>query len=464
MKPVLTALTTLILALSGAAEAGAETLILRNVRLAAPGAVETAPLSRIVIDGDRIVAVEPEHEGAVAGAVIDGAGAWASPGLWDAHIHALGDAEAAVARTLPLLVAHGVTGVRDMGAVPEKIVEVRARLAADPALARPRLYVSGPLLDGQALPWYGDLPLVLKTPEEVPPALARLKAQGMDFLKIYSGLKPEVLDAIGAEAGRLGLPTAGHVTLSAGLSGAARIGQRSVEHLSVSTFLECLPDDPGFFNRWVGSAFQSGYDALWDLELDFDRRADWARCDTKLGELAAAGTAFTPTLGMVFLDRAHTDMDALQWAEPRARDWCLQNLERVETADPARRAQAYDLYRRMLARVREAGLTILAGTDAPNFCLVAGSSLLVELELLVESGLTPAEAVEAATVAPARLMGRSADIGRVAPGFVADVLLTRANPYADVRAYRDLQWVVAAGRAHDAAALAAMKRAAVVAD
>lgn len=464
MKPIQTALLTLMLALSAAASVAAETLTLRNVRLAAAGADATAPLSRIVIDGDRIVTVEPEREGPVAGAVIDAAGAWASPGLWDAHIHALGDPDAALARTLPLLVAHGVTGIRDMGSVPEKIVEVRARLAADPALVRPRLYVSGPLLDGQALPWYGDLPLVLKTPEEVPPALARLKAQGMDFLKIYSGLKPEVLEAIGAEARRQGLPTAGHVTLTSGLSGAAGIGQRSVEHLSVSTFLECLPDDPGFFDRWVGSAFRSGYDTLWDLELGFEDRADWTLCGARLEALAAVGTAFTPTLGMVFLDQAHTDMGALAWAEPRARDWCLQNLERVEAADPARRARAYDLYHRMLARARAAGLPVLAGTDAPNFCLVAGPSLLRELELLVAAGLTDAEAVDAATVAPARLMGRSADMGRVAPGFVADVLLTRANPYADVRAYRDLQWVVAAGRAHDAAELAAIKRAAVVAD
>lgn len=445
------------LVIAGVTPAAAQTLTIRNVRVVSPEDGVIGPLSRIRLEGDRIVAVEPESSGPVAGDSLDGAGAFATPGLWDMHVHALSDPQVAVERTLPLLISHGVTGIRDMGSVVPGIISTRARLAADPALPRPRLYVSGPLLDGQALPWYGDLPLVLETPEEVVPAIAGLKAQGMDFLKLYSGLAPAVLDAIAVEARIAGLPTAGHVTLAGGMAAAARIGQGSVEHLSVATFLDCLPHDPGFFDRWVVSRFEGSYDAYWGHILDFEARADWALCDARFGDLAAAGTAFTPTLVMEFLDRERTDPAALAWLDPRSREWCELNLQRADAGDPGRKAAVYGFYVRTLARMRTAGIRVVAGSDAPNFCLAPGASLHAELERLVEAGLTPAEAVAAATTEPARLMGRSHDLGRIAPGYAADIVLTPGNPLEDVGAFRSLQAVIAAGRVHDSAALSRMR-------
>ncbi|HZV84502.1 MAG TPA: amidohydrolase family protein, partial [Brevundimonas sp.] len=393
--------------------------------------------------------------------VIDGGGGFASPGLWDMHIHALSDPDAATGRVLPLLISHGVTGIRDMGSLVPGITATRARLADDPALPRPRLYVSGPLLDGQALPWYGELPLVLKTPAEVGPAVDRLKSDGMDFLKIYSGLAPEVMTAIASEARRAGLPTAGHITLEGGMAAAAASGQTTFEHLSIATFLECLPGDPGFFDRWVASRFDQGYDAYWDLILDFDRRADWAACDARFRDLAAAGVVFTPTLVMEFLDREGTDLPALGWLEPRSRGWCETNLGQVDAADPARRAAVYAFYRRAFDRMRAAGIRVTTGSDSPNFCLAPGSSLLLELERLVELGLTPAEAIAASTSEAARVMGRAGDLGRIAPGYGADIVVTPADPLQDIRAFRDLSLVIAAGKVHGRPAMARMRQAAV---
>lgn len=454
--PILTLICAFLLT---ATPADAEPLILRNVRIASdtPG-----PLSRIRIEGDRIMSIEPESDAAITGQIVDGEGAYASAGLWDMHIHALSDPDAATQRVLPLLISYGVTGIRDMGSLVPGIVETRARLAADPSLPRPRLFVSGPLLDGQALPWYGDLPLVLDTPQAVAPAVQQLQAAEMDFLKVYSGLKSEVLEAIAAEAHRLDLPFAGHVTIASGLAGAARLGQSSIEHLSVATFLECLPDDPGFFDRWVRSRFEVGYDAYWEESLSFEARADWTLCEARLRDLAGAGSAFTPTLVMEFLDRERTDLDALAYLETGSREWCELNLQRVDAASASRRAEMYAAYVRLLDRVRAAGLPILAGSDAPNFCLAPGSSLLGELERLVEAGMTDAEAIEAATTGPALAMGRADDLGRLAPGFAADIVLTPSNPFEDVRAYRDIRLVVAAGRVHDAEALRAMRQSAVI--
>lgn len=458
LSTVIGCLSAVGLAIFGAGEVAAETVTLRNVHVVSPEQGSVSGLSRVVFQDDRILSVEPESPAPVEGRQIDGDGGYVTPGLWDMHIHVLGDPTVATVRALPQLLSFGITGVRDMGSVVPGIVETRRRLAADQTLPRPRLYVSGPLLDGQALPWYGDLPLVLKTPEEVGPALASLKAQGMDFFKVYGGLSPEVLQAVGEEARRLDMPVAGHITLTGGMAAAARIGQRGFEHLSIATLVECLPGEPEFFDRWVGSRFQQGYDAYWDISLDFAARADWATCEARFRDLAEAGSAFTPTLVMEFLDRERTSAEALALLPADQKAWCERNLDMVDAADRTRRDRYYAFLRQTFDRMRAADLRVVAGSDASNFCLAPGESLLSELDRLVELGLTPAEAVAAATTEAARLMDRSDDLGRISRGYRADILLTRDNPLNSVRALRALDLVVAAGRLYDQAALAAMRR------
>ena len=140
----------------------------------------------VVILDDQIVAVVPDVDIRISEqAQVIRDVAYVMPGLWDMHAHALTDADDAIERILPLFIANGVIGIRDMGSVVPSIQEVRQRLSDNRQLVAPHLYVSGPLLDGAKLPWYGDLPLVLKTPEEVQTKLPELIEQGMDFLKIY---------------------------------------------------------------------------------------------------------------------------------------------------------------------------------------------------------------------------------------------------------------------------------------
>lgn len=432
--------------------ASAQDLTLRHARIVDVETGRIGPPSRITITGERIVGVEPESDRPVTGLTLDLEGLWVTPGLWDSHVHALSDPDDALERALPLFVAHGVTSVRDMGSLLPGIREVRARLTANPETPAPRLMVSGPLLDGQALPWYGDLPRVITTPAEAEAAVLDLKTEGMDFLKVYEGLAPPVLDHLSLVAHREGLPLAGHATRQGGLSGAVTARQATVEHLSVATLTECLPSDPDFFDRWVAARFQEGYDAHWGHILDFAARADWALCDRLFAEMVSADVAFTPTLVMEFLDRDRVDEASLVWTAPPAANWCQTNLNGVAAASPELKAQVYAFYASTLAHMRRQGVQILAGSDTPNFCNTPGASLIWELERLVEVGLTPAEALASATIVPARLLARP-DRGRVAPGFVADLVVVAVNPLEDISTFRRPQAVVAAGRMYDRAAL-----------
>ncbi|MBT8478338.1 MAG: amidohydrolase family protein, partial [Gemmatimonadetes bacterium] len=122
----------------------------------------------VVISGDRIIAVEPTDPRRLAPDTrrVQGNGAFVLPGFVDMHVHALSSTEDALQRTFPLLVANGVTTVRDMGSELSILTEVRARLESESGRIAPRLLAAGPLLDGTRKPWYGELPLILETPEE----------------------------------------------------------------------------------------------------------------------------------------------------------------------------------------------------------------------------------------------------------------------------------------------------------
>jgi imidazolonepropionase-like amidohydrolase len=455
IRPVIAAV---VAALTTTAPASAQTLAITHVGVVDVERGETLTDRTILIDGDRIVAVQAASDPVPSGVrSIDGTGRRALPGLIDMHVHALSDPNDAVARGLPLFVAYGVTTVRDMGSMPAGIVETRRRLEADPSLTTPRLIASGPLLDGQKLQWYGDLQQVITGPAEVPAALAALQDQGIDFFKVYGSLSAEVLAAIGREASALGMPVAGHLTRAGGLEAAAAIGQRTLEHQSADTFMSCTADPDAFFGRFIQAKFTDGYTAYWTLVGEADQSIDWTECEAGLAALGRTGAYFTPTLGMEMNDRSRVDPVMIAYLPAGSRGWCEEQLGRMDRGAPAAMASAYAWQIRTMARVRAAGLRVLAGTDTQNNCLAPGLSLHGELERLVEVGLTPSEALAAATTTAAAALDRSGELGVIAPGAAADIVLLGADPLADIRATRAIEAVIVGGRVLDEAALTALR-------
>ena len=419
----------------------------------------------VVIAGERILSVAPSepHRIPAEAVTIDMEGRYVIPGLVDTHVHVLSNAEDAIQRTFPLLVANGVTSVRDMGSEMSGLLDVRSRLAADSGAVAPHLAAGGPLLDGTRKPWYGDLPLVLENPSEVPAALADLESRGVDFFKVYDDLAPEVYRAIAREARNLGMDFGGHLPRRVSLVDAIGAGQRTVEHFGFSTVKDCVDDPDAWFRRSITAKFETGYDAYFRLVQSHWDQVDWRECAVTMEALGKSGAALVPTLDMELNDRTRIDTTAVAYMLPASRQWCGSLLGEIDTAADPLRESAYASYLAAFRRLQESGVTILAGSDTPNNCLAAGFSLHWELGLLVESGLTPYQALRAATTSAVAAVSPDRRAGVIAPGFEADLVVLADNPLEDIDRTRDIRGVILDGHWLDRERLDALLRQARVA-
>ena len=413
---------------------------------------------------DRILAVD---SGAVAPPpgtrVIDGGGAYVIPGLWDMHVHAARAGRAP--RFWPLFLAHGVTGIRETGSFSDSLVYWRAAARRDPAAA-PRVVWSSPMLDGEP-PLY-DHAIRIATREQARVAVAAMDSLDFDYLKIYSGLSRESFLAIADEARRRRIPIAGEVPNGVAPREAAEAGLRSFEHLW-NLFEWCVPGAPALRDSLAAldrrdapaAERQPVQERQWRRWLE---GYDAACADTLARDLRRTDTWQVPTL---VINRSYSFPDST-WgsADERAStpaamvaEWEAGRQELLAeygalgaAAWRARWQHEHDMLRRMHA----AGVGIMAGSDASDEPFVyPGAGLHEELALLVASGLTTLQALQAATRNPARFLGADT-LGAVASGRVADLVLLDANPLADIRNTARIRAVVHRGRYLDRSALDAL--------
>ncbi len=412
----------------------------------------------VVISGDRIIAVEPTDPRRLPPdiRVIQGNDAYVLPGFTDMHVHVMSSTKDALERTFPLLVANGITTVRDMGSELPILKEVRARLKAEPEQIAPRLLAAGPLLDGTRKPWYGKLPLILQTPDEAREQLPRLRQAGVDFFKVYDDLDPATYAAITADAKTSGLHFAGHVPDRVSILDAVEAGQRTIEHLGLATVKDCVDDPDAWFERAINAKFQEGYDSYYGIMFEHWVSVDWSRCATVLAALSQPTVYFTPTLDMELNDRSRIDTSTVRYMSSRSQAWCNQLLDKIEAADPVLRERVFEQYLVAFRKIHEAGAQLLVGTDTPNNCVVAGFSFHGELALLHEAGLTPVEALRAATIDAALALDRGDIAGLVEVGREADLVLLERNPIEEVTNTRTVVSVVLRGRWLDREDLDAM--------
>ena len=427
----------------------------------------------VVVAGGRIAAVGPSAAVIVpAGArVVEGAGKTLIPGLWDMHVHC------ADRRSLGLFLANGVTGVRVMWGNPSFGFPMGPyhfnwrRDVAEGRLLGPRLVVASNILDGPRPIWPGSIGL--KSAEEGRKAVRDAKAAGADFVKVYSLLPEDIYMAIADESKKVGIPYVGHVPSTVDAAEASAAGQRSMEHL-YGVLAGCTGDPAGLARLWAGAS--KGSSEMATLRPAVSAVNRFAR-ETYSPEAAARlfrtfkanGTHQCPTLtvlrsigSMDDPSRAKDDrlkyvdaMTKLRW-DPRAdfRFAAMTKADRDDLATSYRRAL------RLVGDLDRAGVPILAGTDELNPYIYPGFSLHDELSLLVEAGLSPMGAIQAATLNPARFFGRERDMGTVEAGKLADLVLLDADPLADIRNTTKIRAVVADGKLLDRASLDAMLAAA----
>ena len=377
---------------------------------------------------------------------VDGRGKYLLPGLADMHTHLFSDddfPDELAADELALMLANGVTTVRLMIGTPEHLA-LRRRVVAGELLG-PALYVASPQLAGRAYGGGAFNGRAVKTPAEARAAVRDFRAAGYDFIKLTTDITPEVYDAVTAEARAAGLRVVGHVDTRVGLRRALAAGQQ-IEHLD--SYMEAvLKDDAG--------AKPSVSDVgVW-------RKPNWETLDhvddRKVEEVArataAAGVYTCPTLTFFKLNFAVEPVEAevrarpdYQFFPPHLRESRHAAHKRFWTGPPsAERRRRYQSVRdRLVKAIHEAGGKIMAGSDTPELFLLYGFTLHRELRSLVEAGLSPYAALEAATRNPAEFL--RARSGVVARGRSADLLLLEANPLESISHTERRVGVMARGR------------------
>jgi imidazolonepropionase-like amidohydrolase len=435
-------------------------LVILHATVIDPGAASSSPDRAVVVQGHRItevVAADGFHVPHGA-RIIDATGQFLIPGLWDMHVHSAFGNWFPGGRDviLPLFIANGVTGVRDMGGDLPVLLGWRAAISAG-TLVGPRMIVAGPMLDGylpdgKSLRFPSSVPVT--SPADAVAAVQSLAAQHVDFIKVQTEVPRDAYVAAAAEAHRLGLPIVGHVPSRVRASEAIDAGQKSIEHL-MGLFEGCSTQEDRFIH---------GTGNMQLLLSSYDPQ----RCEALLQRLAKAQVWQCPTLawqkGETLLDLLDQDHQPLARYVPMA--WRTGSWHRFTEQimvdirkDPLERRREY-WHRNltMTGALHRAGVPILAGTDAaPGVFVVPGFSLHDELGEMVAAGLTPIEALQTATSNPARFFGRS-DMGRVAPGTVADLVLLAADPTIDIHNTTTVRAVVADGRLYDRAALDGLLR------
>ncbi|MEQ8991762.1 MAG: amidohydrolase family protein, partial [Pseudomonadales bacterium] len=415
-------------------------LIIDNVTVIDP-VTGSAPGQRVVIEGDRIVAVSTMAEPAPpAATVIDGTGRFLIPGLWDMHVHFLYD-EALTAAMPALFLRYGVTSVRDTGGDMARLADLRREIRASGQPA-PRIFLSGPLLDGRFVVYDGGDPdrpplgIDVSAAAVAEQRVAALAAAGADFIKIYELVSPEVFQALVDAARARDLPIAAHVPLTLTADEAGSLVD-SMEHLR-NVELACAAGwaDLLAARRARISGFEEGRGFDLRAELHAGQRLpaiadyDAERCDRVLAALR--DTIQVPTLRLNAFDLARPyrrdDWDAALADLPAAvaASWSEAVAAHRADADVDLTFAEWSLF--LVGRMQQAGVPIGAGTDTPITQAIPGYSLHTELALLVESGLTPLEALRAATVMPARFFDLEETMGRIAPGMTADLVLLDADP------------------------------------
>jgi imidazolonepropionase-like amidohydrolase len=375
--------------------------------------------------------------------VVDVAGRWIIPGLIDSHVHA-------ERWTLRGFLAYGVTSVRDAGGLQDSVIFLRDDIASGTAEG-PRLFIAGAMIDGTPAVWPGAT--AVRTPADARRAVGNRVLIDATHLKVYTKIDRRLLEPLMDEARALETPVAAHLGKVDALT-AARLGVRSLEHAS-GVVEAALPNPTPLY------AAHDDFFGGWNAEERAWARLDSARLDGLARRLVEAGVAIVPTLALHEAWSRMGDSSFVQATDVSAMPagavaaWNVPDLVRRAGITPADFAAfrqsrpAQDLFVRLFLR---AGGLVAAGSDAPNQLLPPGASLHSELRLLVAAGLTPDQALLAATRDAARLIGVDS-IGVLRPGAVADFVVLTADPLSDITNVGAMQQVVSAGYPYDPAAL-----------
>jgi len=382
--------------------------------------------------------------------IVDGRGLFVIPGLWDMHVHFT-----EVARTFPMFIANGVTGVRNVGGDLDQLLKWRADVAAEKLLG-PRIVTCGPIIDGPDPAAHGPT-IVVANAAEARKAVDDLKRRGADCIKVYDRLPREAYFAIIDEARKKKIPVVGHVPLSITSLEASNAGQVSVEHLgTIFEGASTLGADLFKEDRAAGpvkdpSEFPRRIARRGTLMLD---TYDPQKASEIFKAFVKNGTWQVPTLetkwAQTFIDDLFSkEDDRLKYIPAADRQWWSPQknfFARYRTPEYIiYKKRLFERELQLVGDMHRAGVRFMTGTDLSGAYVFAGFSVHHEMELLVLAGLTPLEALQAATKNPAIFLGEEKTSGTVEAGKVANLVLLEANPLDNIHNTQRINAVIVKG-------------------
>ncbi|HYL63896.1 MAG TPA: amidohydrolase family protein [Candidatus Methylomirabilis sp.] len=425
----------------------------------------------VVISGRQISAVGPKNSTPVPAhaSTLDATGRFLIPGLADMHVHLTGAGEPTGSREfiLPLLVANGITTVRDMGGKVEFLKQLRSEISGGHRLG-PQVLFTGPYLDGDPQSFLPSI--VVKSAAEARKAVDDLAMQRVDFIKTQSGLTREAYFAIAEESKKKGIRFVGHVPDRVSALEASNAGQASIEHLT-GVLLACSSKEDELRQEQFAPDSQNT-----TPEQAFARARAWRRklldsyspqkVDSLIQAFVRNGTWQVPTFP-ILVHLAFMTPKTNLLNDPRIKfvpqserkiwqQGVSGQLEHSPDSDFMLRGEIVKRSLEIVGKMQTAGVRIMAGTDtaAPN--VFPGSSLHEDLAYLVEARLTPMQALQAATKNPAEFLGMSHTQGTIEAGKSADLVLLDANPLDDIHNTQKIRAVILRGQLLDRSALDAL--------
>jgi imidazolonepropionase-like amidohydrolase len=386
----------------------------------------------VMIHNGRIVAAGPRAKVKIPkGAnVVDAKGRFILPGLWDMHAHF------EQVEWGPIYLAAGVTTVRDCGNEFEFITAVRDAVAQGRGLG-PRILAAG-IVDGT-----GPLALSVQrvdTPEQAKQWVDRYHAAGFQQMKIYSSVKLEELKAVADEAHKLGMTVTGHVPEGLNAFQTIAAGEDQINHIQYIDDIMHAPF-PADMNR------MDRFKAIASLDLNSPE------AKKAIAFLKDHHTVVDPTMALFEFFTANTSKPPASF-EPGVNKIAPELAEQLtDVGPPTERSvigeKVFAKEIEIIGALHRAGIPIVAGTDQT----VPGYSLHREIELYVQAGFTPMEAIQAATIVPARAMGLEKETGTIKKGKRADLILINGDPLADIHNTRNVESVITNGVMYDTAPL-----------
>ena len=418
------------------------------------------PNMTVIITGDSITKIGKTGKVAIPknAQTIDGRGKFLIPGLWDMHVHTV--LEGLPETYFPLFIANGVTGVRDMAVDVEVLKQLRKDIS-EGRVVGPRI-VAGQMVDGP-MPVWPEIAFSISNETNARQAVASVKDSGVDFVKVYSLIPRKAYFALADEAKKRGIPFAGHGPISVTAFEASDAGQKSIEHMEGisracstiepelrKTLEEALKDarDTDQMRASLVRALYETDSRAWDTYSQEKAEALFAR-------FAANGTWQAPTLVVhrvgAFLDDSNfTNDPRLKYVRRNIRDsWKNQDdfrLKNRRAESSARSRMEFQKKLDLIMAMHRAGVKLLAATDALVWYVIPGFSLHDELELFVKAGLTPMEALQAATRNPAIYLGLIDMVGTVEEGKKADLVLLEASPLENISNTKKISAVIVGGK------------------